>query len=449
MKTVKNSLMALCLMSLPFGAFAQEERKAADLWYAEQAENVKNMLTSDEDKAQAADYIKRLYEMPTDMFMQYTKRGDLNVVLANIGVIDDQGNLDFYEVNNGTLKIRFALLAKVFGDEYGNKICPLYAFEGTKDASDYNSPIVYNYDLGGTSDYDVATYDPTTNVIDYIPGTQGSNNQQTAGATPTPGKGIAGFVDTGKGYEVLVDADGKRIKDGQGNDIVQVTNQNSAKTSSGNANPGGVSNSARTATVINSVTVDGPQDLVAKLENGSQGGGSASNQTLAPEPKFVKRTVNGVETEYIMYPPAKPGETWTVQHADQNTDLAILDRNGKEYIMSGQKAEIGPRGANKDGMRDASGTAGNKGIGKHGGVWTGRSNGLGQYRGNGGNFWPAGGGAVVIGCGGRPQPGPTFYCVNNDWIDGGGNANMYSWNNCQGQGCGGGGGPVRYGSSTW
>lgn len=429
MKTVKNSLMALCLMSLPFSAFAQEERKAADLWYAEQAENVKNMLTSDEDKAQAADYIKALYEMPTEKFVQYTKRGDLKVIKANVGRIDDQGDLHLEEVNNDSLKVRFALLAKAFGPQYGNKICPLYAFEGSKDASNYNSRIVYNYDLGGTSDYDVATYDPNTNVIDFIPGTPASNNQQTAGAVASkgsvPSAGAAlppgSIVESnGQQYEVIYDEDGKQ-----------------SYRMLSNAGDGNVQK--KKASRTETVEVVGDQNLLAQRGGSQQQSQSTGVQLLGSADDIIIKKVNGVERAYRKSPTGLVPD-------DENADLAVVERDGKEYIFSGQKAEVGPRNANKDGMRDAAGLDGNKGIGKHGGTWTGRGNGLAQYRGNGG-FWPAGGGAVVIGCGGRPQPGPTFYCVNNDWIDGGGNANMYSWNNCQG--CGGGGGPVKYGSSTW
>ncbi len=123
------------------------------------------------------------------------------------------------------------------------------------------------------------------------------------------------------------------------------------------------------------VNQSGDPTLVSGLGAGTQqGGGQASGSGKMPEDCFTlpngttvcKEKVNGVETRTAYYPDG------SMSKLDNNTDMAILGANGKDFITSSQKAEIGPRNANKFGMRDASGTDGDKGLGKHGGVWTGQ-----------------------------------------------------------------------------
>lgn len=154
---------------------------------------------------------------------------------------------------------------------------------------------------------------------------------------------------------------------------------------------------SRTATVSKTVSQEGDPDLIAQLEGGGKQGSGNEDSTTDGEGDFKIIKVNGVDRLFVRNAEGQSPK-WVA--ADENADLAKIELDGKDFLLSEGKAEAsGVKNAYKHGMRNASGYRNN------------------YYR-NARNGHPLNSTVVVNNGGGYPVQGGGYY-QNGIWMGGG------------------------------
>lgn len=419
-----KKLMLLALVAISINVSAQM-RGNDPVWLQTGEKNFTNWVDA-ADKAQAPAVFAKYVNLPWEERLAKLEEVSGTFKFISLGKWEGNGVAQRDERNIG-VKMYVISLAKEFKNKnYGDRVVPMYAFESGKGAMDYNQTLVLSIDNNLNGIMDDLMRDPKTGklgvrdntsgrqpipmvdmmaLVDEVQGIDGNGNQNQG----------PHFVDRGNGYSVLVDGNGTPIKGADGFDIIQKSD--AVTGSSGGQTPGGPqSSTAKTASIYKVVTVDGNDpDLVAQLNGSGQQGGAADQlppgcHTLPNGLIVCKETVNGIETRTVYTP---DGQAYSM---DDNSSMANIDMGkGRKVLTSGNNPVFGNMPfANKFGVGDFAGAAGNRGMGKNGGTW--------------GNW---GGQQVQLGWyGGQMVPCPAGYMMgaNNCWIPMVGNGGCFGGN---------------------
>lgn len=451
---MKKFMFLLAILMMATSASAQRSLEKA--WKVQFETNLKNAVSHDDAaKAESVvnEYVTLKGNEKKDWLSAHTVSiKDIDVNSAMIGVYV---NGQFSPLKQDGVRLSNVLFLRLqtlpaFNGAYAGQLFPMFLYENkATDGLDYEHDLLYSFDLDGDRVNDAFKYDEATKKHTHVFGTQtavaqvnnvpqngpavtnaATTNQPavnpvtaTANVAPPPSQGpIVGYQLTPTGATVPLYGPVSNVP-------------NNTNMLSGNANPGGnVSGvqqapaNSRTATLTNSksITVAGDSTLLAQLSaqaNGNNQNGQVANSQLPPGcyelPNgliICKETVNGVETRTVYTPDGQ------VHSMDDNASMANIDMGKGRRILTSDGAPVGAniKNAHMLGMGDFAGTPGNRGYGRHGGVWTGQGNRGGGWV----NALPIGvvstgvvmGGGVGCGCPGL-APQPYFTCQNGNWID--------------------------------
>lgn len=254
----------------------------------------------DKDSVEAGQLADRLMAMSAsekfNFFRDNVVMSD-KIKVAKAEVINfTYGGPQLLTVNNAVMPIAFLRVGKIaeFGSDYGDFLFPMYTYKGKPDVLDYNPDLMAEYYFNGDGTPDDAKYDEATkSVVPFINATILQNNPvaiNTSNNAGTPGNGQVGFVDTGKGYSVLRNADGTPILDGNGDQIIQVSGNGQVAQ---NLVPQADSTTRKARFEVN-VEQSGDPDLLAS----NVGFGQQSKQTVGGQ---LPSTVYDVDPAKTLY----------------------------------------------------------------------------------------------------------------------------------------------------
>lgn len=408
-----KKLMLLAVMAISINASAQNGTHPA--WFKAEVENLKAWVDSKDEEPKAEAVIAKYSAMSDNEFAKATYDiQNIPFEFVSFSYFVD-GEMIQKDKQDILLSMRLVPLAKAFDNpDYGNRVFPLYRYEGSKDATKYNPTLVLSIDANLDGVVEDLYYDPTKKENNFGWAPSRISRKTTSALSPVaqtvPANGnVAG--QQGGGVTGQQSAT-HYIKGEDGNFYEVVSSSQNGNINSGNANPGGQkSNTAKTATVEKTITVDGPDDLVAQLDGDGQQGGGNQSMTEETGGLAVYQTEKGSGKPWYYTNPATglpelmpvSEEDIIFQEMDGHMFAFGKDENGRRVPLASGKTN-----AYKNGMGEFAGYQANYYRHAANGAPLGSANARGGYGGNVQLGWLGG---QMVSC-------PTGYIMgaNNCWI---------------------------------